>query len=94
MLYRSFDMDKTKIMDHHLNLQLQPLTKKWWKHLFLGFLFVILGIWIFITPLASYLSLSLFFTLALVTTGIFEIIAVVLYERESKYWGWHLLGES
>lgn len=79
-------------MDYSLNTHFEPLTKRWWKHLLLGFLFVLLGIWIFITPLASYMSLSLFFTLAFVTTGIFEIIASVLYERETKYWGWHLLG--
>ncbi len=68
------------------------MTKKWWKHLFLGFLFVPLGIWVFITPMASYMSLSLFFTLALAITGVFEIIGSVLYRRESKYWGWQLLG--
>ena len=79
-------------MDHHLNLQLQPLTKKWWKHLILGVLFVLLGIWILITPLASYMSLSFFITLALALTGVFEIIASILYRKETRHWAWHLAG--
>ncbi|HZJ36253.1 MAG TPA: DUF308 domain-containing protein [Gillisia sp.] len=79
-------------MKHSLRLNIEPLTKKWWKHLILGFLFVLLGIWIFITPLASYMSLSFFFTLALAITGIFEIIASVLYRKETKHWGFHIIG--
>jgi len=79
-------------MKHALRLNIEPLTKKWWKHLILGFLFVLLGIWIFITPLASYMSLSFFFTLALAITGIFEIIASVVYRKETKHWGFHFIG--
>lgn len=75
-----------------IHLHLEPFTKKWWKHLLLGFLFLGLAIWIFITPLASYMSFSLFFTLALALTGIFEIIASVLYKKETKRWGLHFLG--
>ncbi len=58
----------------------------------LGLLFIWLAIWIFITPLASYMSLSLFFTLALALTGIFEIIASLLYKKETKRWGLHFMG--
>lgn len=79
-------------MDHSLLVHLEPLTKKWWKHLFLGILFVFLAVWIFITPLASYMSLSLFFTLVLALTGIFEIIASVFYKKEIKRWELHFIG--
>jgi|SRR5665811_495865 len=79
-------------MKHSLRLNVEPSTKKWWKHLILGFLFVLLGIWIFITPLASYMSLSFFFTLVLALTGVFEIIASMLYRKETKHWAWHLVG--
>lgn len=79
-------------MDYSLKLHIEPETKKWWKHLLLGFVFVLMGIWIFITPLASYMSLSLFFTLALAITGVFEIIASVLYKRKTAHWGAYLLG--
>lgn len=79
-------------MKYSLHPNKELLTKKWWKHLILGFLFGLLGIWIFITPLASYMSLSLFFTLALTITGIFEIVAAILYRKENKNWGWYLSG--
>lgn len=78
-------------MDHFTQRHLEPLTKKWWKHQLLGILFVLIGIWIWITPQTSYMSLSLFFTLALIITGVFEIIASILYQKETKHWGWHLI---
>ncbi|HEA19810.1 hypothetical protein LCGC14_1415950 [marine sediment metagenome] len=79
-------------MDYSLHLHLEPLTKKWWKHLLLGILFVLLAVWIFITPLASYLSLSFVLTLSLALTGIFEIIASIFYKKETKRWALHLIG--
>ena len=54
-----------------------PLAKKWWINLLLGLLFVSLGIWVFITPLTSYVSLTIFFSLALATAGAFEIFAAI-----------------
>ncbi|SDL37430.1 HdeD family acid-resistance protein [Kriegella aquimaris] len=79
-------------MNYFSRIHCEPLTKKWWKHLLLGILFLLLGIWIFITPMTSYMSLSLFFTLALIITGVFEIIASMLYRKETTNWGWHLAG--
>lgn len=79
-------------MNYFTRKHYEPQTKKWWKHLLLGILFLLLGTWIFITPLTSYMSLSLFFTLALIITGVFEIIASTLYRKETNNWGWHLVG--
>ncbi len=49
----------------------------------LGLLFIWLAIWIFVIPLASYMSFSLFFTLALALTGIFESIASLLFQLKN-----------
>jgi uncharacterized membrane protein HdeD (DUF308 family) len=69
-----------------------PLAKKWWVNLVLGLLFVSLGIWVFITPLASYVSLTIFFSIALATAGAFEIFASIFYRKGSRNWGWYLTG--
>lgn len=79
-------------MGYIFSFQLEPLTKKWWKHLLLGILFVFLAVWMFIAPLTSYMSLSLFFTLALAVTGVFDILAALLYKKEIEHWMLHLTG--
>ncbi|WP_339709386.1 DUF308 domain-containing protein [uncultured Kriegella sp.] len=79
-------------MNYFTRKHYEPQTKKWWKHLLLGILFLLLGTWIFITPMTSYMSLSLFFTLALIITGVFEIVGSTLYRKETNNWGWHLVG--
>ncbi len=65
---------------------LVPENKKWWAYLLVGCLFILIGLWIFITPTASILSLSLFLSLALIVIGIFEIIFSIRIIRESKNW--------
>lgn len=69
-----------------------PIAKKWWVNLIVGLLFVSLGIWVFMTPLTSYVSLTIFFSLALATAGAFEIFASIFYRKASRYWGWYLIG--
>ncbi|MCM4172363.1 hypothetical protein DHD32_12785 [Arenibacter sp. TNZ] len=69
-----------------------PVAKKWWINLLMGLLFVSLGLWVFITPLASYVSLTIFFSLALATAGAFEIFASIFYREGIKNWGWYLIG--
>ena len=69
-----------------------PLAKKWWVNLLLGLLFVSLGIWVFITPLTSYVSLPIFFSLALATAGAFEIFAAIFYRKGIKNWRRYLTG--
>ena len=69
-----------------------PLAKKWWINLLLGLLFVSLGIWVLITPLTSYVSLTIFFSLALATAGAFEIFAAIFYRKGIKNWRRYLTG--
>lgn len=66
---------------------LVPENKKWWAYLLMGCLFILIGLWIFMTPAASFLSLSLFFSLALIAIGIFEMVFSIRIIRESKNWG-------
>jgi|TARA_R100001369_G_C3326719_1_gene169955 uncharacterized membrane protein HdeD (DUF308 family) len=69
-----------------------PIAQKWWINLLMGLLFVSLGVWVFIAPLASYVSLTIFFSLALATAGAFEILASIFYRKGSRNWGWYMSG--
>ncbi len=67
-------------------------TKNWWLSLLLGVLFILLGIWVFRTPLASYISLSMLFSVLIFISGIFGVIFSISNRKEMEGWGWHLTG--
>jgi uncharacterized membrane protein HdeD (DUF308 family) len=62
----------------------------WWLFLMTGILLIVVGIWVFSSPLASYLSLSLFFAFGILFTGIFEIIFALSNRKTMDNWGWTL----
>ncbi|WP_200859806.1 hypothetical protein [Winogradskyella psychrotolerans] len=39
------------------------VTKNWWLSILIGLVYIILGVWVFRTPLASYISLSVIFSI-------------------------------
>ena len=67
-------------------------AKNWWLSLILGVLFILLGIWIFRTPAASYISLSLLFSISIFISGIFGITFAISNRKEMEGWGWYLAG--
>jgi uncharacterized membrane protein HdeD (DUF308 family) len=64
----------------------------WWLFLLTGVLLIVVGLWVFASPLASYLSLSLIFSLGILFTGIFEIIFAITNRSNLDSWGWTLAG--
>ncbi len=66
--------------------------KNWWLFLILGTLLVVGGIWVFTTPAASYLALTVLFVVLLLVNGIFQIIFSVSNKDELTGWGWYLTG--
>lgn len=71
---------------------LQEKLKNWWLLLLSGILFILLALYIFNQPIASYMALSLFFAAAFLASGIFEVIYAVSSKRYDTGWGWALLG--
>ena len=67
-------------------------AKNWWLSLIVGVLFIIVGIWIFRTPVASYMSLSLLFSISIFISGIFGIIFAISNRNRMEGWGWYLAG--
>jgi uncharacterized membrane protein HdeD (DUF308 family) len=56
-----------------------------------GFIFLATGIWVLISPLSSYLKLSLLFSISFIISGIIDIIFSLLNIRNLDGWGWSLV---
>jgi len=70
----------------------ENVIKHWYLSLILGILFIGVGIWVLKTPLASYLTLSILFSVTIFISGIFEIIYSVSNRKVMDNWGWVLAG--
>lgn len=66
-------------------------VKHWYLFLIIGLIFTALGIWIFATPLESYITLAVLFSLTFLISGFFEILFAVSNRKEVDNWGWILV---
>ncbi len=67
-------------------------VRHWYLPLIIGILLILLGIDVFSTPAASYLTLTIIFSLSFLVTGIMQIIFSISNREELSSWGWHLVG--
>jgi len=74
------------------NNSLLQSSRHWYLLLILGIILIIVGIWVFSTPVVSYATLSLLFAFSFFVTGILEIIYAVSNRKEMNNWGWSLVG--
>ncbi|QRM90826.1 HdeD family acid-resistance protein [Lacinutrix sp. WUR7] len=70
----------------------QSAVKNWWVSLLIGILYIIAGVWVFQTPLASYVSLSIVFSVFIFVSGISQIFFSLSSRNEVQGWGWYLAG--
>ncbi len=74
------------------NNNLLPTARQWYLILILGIILIIVGIWVFSTPVLSYATLSLLFAVSFFVTGILEIVYAISNRKEMNNWGWSLVG--
>jgi uncharacterized membrane protein HdeD (DUF308 family) len=55
-----------------------------------GLFFIAIGIWVFRTPLASYLTLAMLFSISFIVSGLSEIVFSISNKDELENWGWTL----
>ena len=70
----------------------QSAVRNWWISLLIGVLYIIAGVWVFQTPLASYVSLSIVFSVFIFVSGISQIVFSISSRNEINNWGWYLAG--
>lgn len=66
--------------------------KNWWLFVLLGISMIICGIWVFMTPAESYLSLAILFSVLVFVNGVFEVFFSISNRKSVEGWGWYLAG--
>ena len=79
-------------MENQIIKTTKNVIKHWYLSLILGILYILVGIWVFRTPIESYVALSIVFSVTCFISGIFEIIYSVANRKELHNWGWILAG--
>jgi uncharacterized membrane protein HdeD (DUF308 family) len=64
--------------------------KHWYLSLILGIIFILTGLWVLRTPVESYITLAILFSVIFFVSGIFEIIYYTANRKEVHHWGWGL----
>ncbi len=64
--------------------------KHWYLPLLLGIVFIAVGIWVFMTPVASFLTLAMLFAVTFLVTGFIEAISAIYNRNQLDGWGWQL----
>lgn len=86
-------------MENQLSKTIKNSIKRWYLLLLLGIISITVGIWVFLTPLASYTTLSVLFACTFLLTGMIEIIMVATARKVNAIsnrnqlhnWGWSLM---
>nr|WP_115958545.1 DUF308 domain-containing protein [Chryseobacterium flavum]REC67584.1 HdeD family acid-resistance protein [Chryseobacterium flavum] len=66
-------------------------VKHWYIPLLFGILFLIFGIYVFSVPLTTYVTLSIFFSVSFLFSGITEIFFSLQNSKSLQGWGWFLV---
>ena len=64
----------------------------WWIPLIIGVVLAGAGVYVFATPLASYLALSLIFSVSFLVSGVLQMTFAIANRKELNSWGWYLAG--
>lgn len=77
-------------MTRHFFKTINNTIKHWYIPLIIGIIFIIVAIYTFLSPLSSYVALSVVFSLAFLFSGISNIILSIANRKEIDNWGWLL----
>jgi uncharacterized membrane protein HdeD (DUF308 family) len=70
---------------------IQYNVKNWWWFLVSGILFIATGIAIYASPAASYVSLSILFSILMISNGFSQIVFASANSKSLRGWGWILV---
>ncbi len=69
---------------------IKDTIKHWYLPLILGIIFIAVGILALATPMETYLSLAILFSVSFFVVGIIEIIFSISFRKQLDGWGWSL----
>jgi len=67
-------------------------VKNWWVFLIIGILMIVGAIWMFKTPVESFVGLAAFFSILILMSGILSIFYVLGNKSDLDDWGLYLAG--
>ncbi len=70
--------------------QVKRSIKNWWVFLIYIILLIGLSIWIFMTPVESYVGLAVAFSILILANGISNTYFSISNRKELEGWGWYL----
>ena len=73
-------------MDNETFKSAKDFIKHWYIVLIIGIVFIVIGVWVIPTPEATFVSLSILFSIAFLITGILEIISSIDFQNEFDGW--------
>ena len=68
------------------------VIKNWWLFLLTGILLIIGSVWVFFTPVDSYVTLAWLFSVLVLANGISYVYFSISNHKELEGWGWYLAG--
>jgi uncharacterized membrane protein HdeD (DUF308 family) len=72
--------------------QAVSIVKNWWVFLLSGILLIVGSIYVFITPVESYVALAWLFSVLVLANGISYVYFSISNHKELEGWGWYLAG--
>lgn len=74
---------------------LQTITKSvkhWYIPLIIGVILIAAGIYVFMVPLETYVTLSVLFSISFIVIGLLDIFFSIRNRKILQGWGWYLVG--
>lgn len=75
-----------------METQIKAIARNWYLELIIGVLFIAVGVWAFMTPVTSYVALSIFFAITFLLTGIMKTSIAFSTRKDVEGWGWSFAG--
>lgn len=66
-------------------------VKYWYLPLIFGIVFILFGIYIFTTPLETYIALSILFSVSFFFSGVSDVVFAIANAKSLNGWGWYFV---
>ena len=67
-------------------------VKHWYIPLIIGIILIAAGIYVFMVPLETYLTLSVLFSISFIIIGLLDVFFSIRNHKILQGWGWYLVG--
>ena len=67
-------------------------VKHWYIPMIIGMILIAAGIYVFMVPLETYLTLSVLFSISFIVIGLLDIFFSIRNRKILQGWGWYLVG--